>query len=94
MILTITLDKSKTSYWKEISISGAAYRTHERVYSVNPYEIWVSALNDDGTQANYWYELAYEYGYQDAFYTTTIFNPITEQCQNVAGYFWWNPDVL
>ena len=78
---------------KKFSISaGAAYRTHERVYGVNPYEIWVSALNDDGTQANYWYELAYEYGYQDAFYATTIDNPITGQTENVFGYFWWNPD--
>ena len=75
-----------------ICSAGAAFRTHERVYGVNPYEIWVSALNPDGSQANYWYELAYEYGYQDAFYTTTILNPITGQEQNIGGYFWWAPE--
>ena len=78
---------------KKFSLSaGAAFRTHERVYGVNPYEIWVSALNDDGSQANYWYELAYEYGYQDAFYTTTIQNPVTGEQENVYGYFWWDPN--
>ena len=80
---------------KKFSISaGAAFRTHERVYGVNPYEIWVSALNDDGSQQNYWYELAYEYGFTDAFYQTTIQNPVTGQQQNVAGYFWYNPQGL
>ena len=78
---------------KKFSISaGAAFRTHERVYGVNPYEIWVSALDADGNQENYWYELAYEYGYQDAFYTTTILNPVTGQEQNTGGYFWWDPE--
>ena len=78
---------------KKFSISaGAAFRTHERVYGVNPYEIWVSALDADGNQENYWYELAYEYGYQDAFYTTTILNPVTGQEQNIGGYFWWDPE--
>jgi len=77
---------------KKFALSlGAAYRTHERVYGVNPYEIWVSALNDDGSQANYWYELAYEYGYQDAFYATTIVNPQTGEEEEIFGYFWWDP---
>ncbi|MCH2563079.1 MAG: hypothetical protein MK084_09325, partial [Prochlorococcus sp. ALOHA_A2.0_50] len=80
---------------KKFSISaGAAFRTHERVYGVNPYEIWVSALDGDGNQENYWYELAYEYGFTDAFYQTTIQNPVTGQQQNVAGYFWYNPQGL
>ena len=35
--------------------------------------------------------IAYEYGYQDAFYVTTIDNPITGQWK-MYGYFWWNPD--
>ena len=72
--------------------AGAAFRTHERVYGVNPYEIWVSALDGDGNQVNYWYQLAYDYGYQDAFYTTTINNPVTGQVENVYGYFWWDPE--
>ena len=80
---------------KKFSLSaGAAFRTHERVYGVNPYEIWVSALNDDGSQQNYWYELSYEYGFTDAFYQTTIQNPVTGQQQNVSGYFWYNPQGL
>ena len=80
---------------KKFSISaGAAFRTHERVYGVNPYEIWVSALDGDGNQEIYWYELAYEYGFTDAFYQTTIQNPVTGQQQNVAGYFWYNPQGL
>ena len=71
--------------------AGAAYRTHDRVYGVNPYEIWVSALDDNGDQINYWYELAYEYGYQDAFYATNIINPQTGNEEQVYGYFWWDP---
>ena len=77
---------------KKFALSaGAAFRTHERVYGVNPYEIWVSALDADGNQENYWYELAYEYGYQDAFYVTTIDNPITGEEEQIGGYFWWDP---
>lgn len=77
---------------KKFSLSaGAAFRTHERVYGVNPYEIWVSALDSNGQQVNVWYELAYEYGYQDAFYTTTINNPISGEEEQIYGYFWWDP---
>ena len=77
---------------KKFSLSaGAAFRTHERVYGVNPYEIWVSALDSNGEQVNVWYELAYEYGYQDAFYATTINNPISGEEEQIYGYFWWDP---
>ena len=85
--------RGRAKIGKKFSLSaGAAFRTHERVYGVNPYEIWVSALNGDGSQANYWYQLAYDYGYTDAYSTTTIDNPVTGEQQNIGGYFWWDPD--
>ena len=60
---------------KKLSISaGAIYRTHERAYGYNPIEIWLNELNEDGSTANYWYTLGYDYGYTDHFTTYTDFN--------------------
>ena len=54
----------------KFSISaGAIFRTHDRPYGYNPIEIWLNETNDSGFPTNYWYELGFEYGYDDIFYT-------------------------
>jgi hypothetical protein len=54
---------------KKFSISaGAIYRTHQRPYGYNPVEIWLNETDENGGIVNYWYELGYEYGYEDVFY--------------------------
>lgn len=54
---------------KKFSISaGAIYRTHQRPYGYNPVEIWLNETDDNGGIVNYWYELGYEYGYEDIYY--------------------------
>ena len=58
---------------EKFSISaGAIYRTHERPYGYNPIEIWLNEtqiINGQEYPVNYWYELGFEYGYDDIFYT-------------------------
>ena len=57
---------------KKFSISaGAIYRTHEKAYGYNPIEIWLNEENEDGTAANPWYTLGYEYGYYDTYYAVS-----------------------
>jgi len=67
--------------------AGAIVRGHERAYGYNPVEIWLNEteifmdqdgnpiLGPDGNPqefpANQWYELGYENGYTDIFYTQT-----------------------
>ena len=54
---------------KKFSISaGAIYRTHQRPYGYNPVEIWLNETDENGGIVNYWYELGYEYGYEDVYY--------------------------
>ena len=54
---------------KKFSISaGAIYRTHDRPYGYNPVEIWLNETNEDGSTANYWYTLGFDYGYEDWYY--------------------------
>ena len=53
---------------KKFSVSaGVIYRTHEKAYGYNPIEIWLNETNEDGSTANYWYSLGYEYDYTDHF---------------------------
>jgi len=58
---------------EKFSISaGAIYRTHDRPYGYNPIEIWLNEtqiINGQEYPVNYWYELGFEYGYDDIFYT-------------------------
>lgn len=58
---------------KKFSISaGAILRGHERAYGYNPVEIWLNetqTINGQEYPVNYWYELGFEYGYDDIYYT-------------------------
>lgn len=60
---------------KKFSISaGAIVRGHERAYGYNPIEIWLNETNEAGNPVNRWYQLGYENGYTDVFYTSTDAN--------------------
>ena len=57
---------------KKFSISaGAIARGHERAYGYNPIEIWLNETDADGNPVNQWYQLGYNNGYDDIFYTST-----------------------
>ena len=57
---------------KKFSVSaGAILRGHERAYGYNPVEIWLNETDEFGNPINQWYQLGYEYGYDDIFYTQT-----------------------
>ena len=57
---------------KKLSISaGAIARGHERAYGYNPIEIWLNETDADGNPVNQWYQLGYNNGYDDIFYTST-----------------------
>ena len=61
---------------KKFSISaGAILRGHERAYGYNPVEIWLNEIEKDEYNnefpVNQWYELGFNYGYDDIFYTST-----------------------
>jgi len=61
---------------KKFSVSaGAILRGHERAYGYNPVEIWLNETTVDefGNEfpTNQWYQLGYENGYTDIFYTQT-----------------------
>jgi len=72
---------------KKFSLSaGAIYRTHQKAYGYNPIEIWLNETNEDGSTANYWYTLGYEYGYTDHYYTTTV------DGQQINDWVWKNPN--
>ena len=69
---------------KKFSISaGAIARGHERAYGYNPIEIWLNETEmlDDGNggqfenPVNQWYQLGYDNGYTDIFYTQTSTTP-------------------
>jgi hypothetical protein len=55
----------------KFSISaGAIVRGHERAYGYNPIEIWLNETDANGNPINQWYQLGYENGYTDVFYTS------------------------
>ena len=57
---------------KKFSVSaGAILRGHERAYGYNPVEIWLNETDEFGNPINQWYQLGFEYGYDDIFYTST-----------------------
>jgi len=84
---------------KKFSISaGAIARGHERAYGYNPIEIWLNETEmlDDGNggqfenPVNQWYQLGYQYGYEDVFYTQTIVDPITGEETITQDWCWIN----
>ena len=78
---------------KKFSISaGAILRGHERAYGYNPVEIWLNETNDSGQAINQWYQLGYEYGYQDIFYTQTSTDPNTGQPVTTQDWCWVDAD--
>jgi hypothetical protein len=77
---------------KKFSLSaGAIFRTHQRAYGYNPFEIWVNETNSDGTIANYWYTLGYDRGYTDQWYESTWTDQDGND-QSSFDYFWLDPD--
>ena len=73
---------------KKFSISaGGIYRTHQRPYGYNPVEIWLNETNEDGTAANPWYTLGFEYGYDDWYYASN-----DENGNNFYDWYWTNPN--
>ena len=63
--------------------AGAIFRTHDRAYVYNPIEIWLNETNDSGFPTNYWYELGFEYGYDDIYYTRE-----DENGNEVNDWYW------
>jgi hypothetical protein len=75
---------------KKFSISaGGIYRTHVKAYGYNPIEIWLNEQDEDGNAKNPWWSLGYQYGYQDAPYTSTVYNP-DGSTQEIFNYLWTN----
>ena len=80
---------------KKFSISaGAIYRTHEKAYGYNPIEIWLNEQNEDGTAANPWYTLGYEYGYYDTYYVANYYDQDGNFIQFPAWFWMDENDVL
>jgi hypothetical protein len=74
---------------KKFSISaGAIARGHERAYGYNPIEIWLNETDAEGNPVNQWYQLGYENGYQDVFYTQTSTDPNTGQEITTQDWYW------
>jgi len=63
--------------------AGDIFRTHDRAYGYNPIEIWLNETNDSGFPTNYWYELGFEYGYDDIYYTRE-----DENGNEVNDWYW------
>ena len=79
----------------KFSISaGIIYRTHQKAYGYNPIEIWlnetmIDEYSGEEIPANPWYSLGYEYGFQDALYTSTVYNSDGTTSQ-IFNYLWTN----
>jgi len=74
--------------------AGIIYRTHQKAYGYNPIEIWlnetmIDEYSGEEIPANPWYSLGYEYGFQDAFYSSEIYNPDGNTSQ-IYNYLWTN----
>ena len=78
---------------KKLSFSaGAIVRGHERAYGYNPIEIWLNETDENGNPVNQWYQLGYENGYQDVFYTQTSIDPNTGQEITTQDWYWVDED--
>jgi len=78
---------------KKFSISaGAIVRGHERAYGYNPIEIWLNETDENGNPVNQWYELGYENGYQDIFYTAESIDPVTGYPITTQDWYWVDAD--
>ena len=79
----------------KFSISaGIIYRTHQKAYGYNPIEIWlnetmIDEYSGENFPANPWWSLGYQYGFQDAFYSSEVFNP-DGSTSNIYNYLWTN----
>lgn len=79
----------------KFSISaGIIYRTHQKAYGYNPIEIWlnetmIDEYSGEEIPANPWYSLGYEYGFQDAFYSSEVYNSDGTTSQ-IYNYLWTN----
>ena len=77
----------------KFSISaGIIYRTHQKAYGYNPIEIWlnetmIDEYSGEEIPANPWYSLGYEYGFQDAFYSSEVYNSDGSISQ-IYNYLW------
>ena len=75
----------------KFSISaGIIYRTHQKAYGYNPIEIWlneVEVIEGQELPVNPWYSLGYEYGFQDAPYSSTVYNSDGTTSQ-IFNYLW------
>ena len=74
--------------------AGIIYRTHQKPYGYNPIEIWLNETmmdeySGEEIPANPWYSLGYEYGFQDAFYSSEVYNPDGSTSQ-IYNYLWTN----
>jgi hypothetical protein len=82
---------------KKFSVSaGVIARGHERAYGYNPIEIWLNetSVDENGNEfpTNQWYQLGYENGYQDVFYTQTSTDPNTGQEITTQDWYWLDED--
>ena len=79
----------------KFSISaGIIYRTHQKAYGYNPIEIWlnetmIDEYSGEEIPANPWYSLGYEYGFQDAPYSSIVYNSDGTTSQ-IFNYLWTN----
>ena len=77
----------------KFSISaGIIYRTHQKAYGYNPIEIWlneVEVIEGQELPVNPWYSLGYQYGFQDAPYSSTVYNSDGTTSQ-IFNYLWTN----
>ena len=74
---------------KKFSISaGAIVRGHERAYGYNPIEIWLNETDEFGNPLHQWYQLGYENGYQDVFYTQESIDPMTGDSVTTQDWYW------
>jgi hypothetical protein len=74
--------------------AGVIYRTHQKPYGYNPIEIWlnetmIDEYSGEKIPVNPWYSLGYEYGFQDAFYSSEVYNPDGSTSQ-IYNYLWTN----
>ena len=74
--------------------AGVIYRTHQKPYGYNPIEIWlnetmIDEYSGEKIPVNPWYSLGYEYGFQDAFYSSEVYNP-DGSTSEIYNYLWTN----
>ena len=77
----------------KFSISaGIIYRTHQKAYGYNPIEIWlneIEVIEGQELPIHPWDSLGYQYGFQDAPYSSTVYNSDGTTSQ-IFNYLWTN----